>query len=68
MKINKYDYYKIIQSNYGYGWEDEDPHPCDSSGYMAKADRGNLKENLRLYRENGGGSYRVIFRKELKAA
>lgn len=62
---NKYTYYKVIQGNYGTGWNDEDFHECDSTGYMPQEARALLRENLRLYRENGGGIYRVIFRREL---
>jgi hypothetical protein len=61
----KYTYYKVIQGNYGYGWDDEDFHETDSTGYMPQADRDAFKENLRLYHENGGGTYRVIRRREL---
>lgn len=53
---NKYDYYRIIQGNYGYGWDDEDAHECDSTGFIRNTEARNLlRENLRLYRENGGG-------------
>jgi len=66
MKKNKYTYYKIIQGNYGYGWEDEDYHETDSTGWIKdKEDRETFKYNLKAYRENGGGPYRVIKRKEL---
>ena len=66
MKTNKYKYYKVIQGNYGYGWDDEDFHETDSTGFMAtKEARQALKDNLKAYRENGGGAYRVIKRKEL---
>ena len=64
---NKYDYYKVIQGNYGSGFDDEDFHACDSTGYIKdEKARALLKENLKAYRENGGGQYRVIFRRELK--
>jgi hypothetical protein len=63
--MNKYTYYKIIQGNYGYGWNDEDAHETDSSGYMPQPARAALKENIRLYRENGGGVYRIVKRREL---
>jgi hypothetical protein len=62
-KVKKYTYYKIIQGNYGEGWNDEDFHECDSS-YNA-LDLKALKENLKEYKANGCGVYRVIKRKEL---
>ena len=61
--MNKYTYYRVIQGNYGYGWDDEDFHESDSTYFPH--DWNAFKENLRLYRENGGGSYRVINRREL---
>lgn len=61
-KANKYRYYKVIQGNYGYGWGDEDFHETDSR-YCTK-NRAAFLENLRAYRENGGGIYRVIQRRE----
>lgn len=66
MKVNKYTYYKVIQGNYGYDWEDEDFHETDSTGFIpTKEARDCFKDNLKAYRENGGGIYRVIKRKEL---
>lgn len=65
-KVKKYTYYKVIQGNYGYGWDDEDFHECDSTGFIHTKDaRDALKYNLKSYRENGGGRYRVIQRREL---
>lgn len=64
--MNKYTYYKVIQGNYGQRWNDEDFHECDSTGFIrTKAARDALKFNLAAYRENGGGVYRVIKRREL---
>lgn len=60
---NKYTYYKVIQGNYGYGWDDEDFHETDSA-YCCK-DRQLFKTNLKAYQENGGGQYRVVHRREL---
>ncbi len=66
MRDNKYTYYKVIQGNYGYGWSDEDYHLTDSQGnFKSGVDKQNFKDNLKAYRENGGGQYRVIKRKEL---
>lgn len=63
-KMNKYNYYKVIQGNYGYGWEDVDYHASNSQGMAI--DNKTLKHNLKEYRASGIGSYRVIFRKELR--
>ena len=60
---NKYNYYKVIQGNYGYGWSDEDFHECDSS--FRPLNSQLLRENLVAYQVNGGGDYRVVKRREL---
>ena len=59
MSKNKYQYLHVLQGNYGYGhgWEDL----CASESY--REGRQNLKE----YRENEGGNYRLIERRELNA-
>ena len=56
--INKYNYINVLQGNYGYdgyGWEDL----CADESYKA------IRQNLKEYRENEGGSYRIIQRREL---
>jgi hypothetical protein len=60
---NKYNYLYILQGHYGYhGWEDlaaED-----------KAIRGayrRIRQTRTEYRENEGGSYRIIERREKRA-
>ena len=63
--MKKYTYYKVIQGNYGFGWDDVDFHECDSTGYINREGRSLFKENLRAYRENEPYPHRVIFRKEL---
>lgn len=62
----KYEYHKVIQQNWGYGWDDVDFYECDSTGFIKdKETRDLFKENLRLYRtEPGQPVCRVIFRKE----
>ena len=66
--MNRYTYYRVIQGNYGYGWCDEDHHETNSTYCFLNRDaRSAFKENLRLYRENGGGMYRVIKRREIRA-
>jgi hypothetical protein len=77
MKQNKYNYYLVIQQNYGHGWE-------DNSHYIAKSD-GTPIEKTDKFRETKWGtkipislfahdlaeykatgySTRYIFRKEL---
>lgn len=65
-KTNKYEYYKVIQQNWGHGWDDVDFYPCDSSGFMDKETRDLFKTNISLYRKNQPVPTRTIFRKELK--
>lgn len=64
---NKYTYYKVIQQNWGYGWDDVDFYECNSAYWINdKETRLSFKENLRLYRtEPGQPVCRVINRKEL---
>lgn len=63
MKTPKYKYNKIIQGNYGHGWEDVSEYDCNSSGSMSKEERELLKNDLKEYKASGQGTYRVIFRK-----
>lgn len=66
MQGNKYTYYKVIQGNYGYGWDDEDFHECDSS--FRPLNRQALRVNLEAYQVYGmGGQYRVVKRRELNS-
>jgi len=63
----EYNYYKVIQQNWGYGWDDVDFHETDST-YWPK-DRKLFLENLKAYRENQPGvPLRVVQRKEKKSA
>ena len=54
-KQNKYRYLVVLQGNYGYGWED----------LTASEDYKEIKQDLKDYRENEGGKYRIINRREL---
>ena len=63
MRTNKYDYYRVIQSNHGYGWDDEDYHET-TSDYCVK-DRILFLTNLKAYKENCSAPIRVIKRREL---
>ena len=52
--INKYNYINVLQGQYGQGWEDL----CADESYK------EIRQNLKEYRENEGGSYRIIQRRE----
>ena len=54
-KQNKYTYLTVLQGNYGYGWED----------LTASENYAEVKRNLKDYRFNEGGTYRIIKRREL---
>ncbi len=54
---NKYKYMRVLQGDYGHGWED-----------MAASENAiEVKVDLKAYRENEGGKYRIVMRRELKA-
>jgi hypothetical protein len=63
MKINKYNYFKIIQQFFG-TWEDVSHYETNSTGYPDKATRDLIKHDLKEYRMMGYPC-RVVFRKEL---
>ena len=56
-KQNKYSYIKVIQGNFGYGWEDV----CEYD----KQDYSLVKNDLKEYRLSNTGAYRVIGRRVL---
>ena len=56
-KTNKYSYVKVIQGNFGYGWEDV----CEYD----KQDYSLVKNDLKEYRLSNTGAYRVINRRVL---
>ena len=56
-KQTKYNYVKVIQGNYGYGWE-------DVSAYD-KQDFSLVRNDLKEYRLSNTGAYRVIDRRIL---
>ena len=64
--MTKYIYYKVIQTNSGYGWDDDDFHEANS--LFNCIDKAAFKENLAAYKEAGACSFitRVINRKELR--
>ena len=56
---NKYTYYKVLQSNSGYGWDDE--------AFYDKSDKEQMKalgEDVKAYRAEGI-RIRVIERREV---
>lgn len=63
-RILKYNYYKVIQGNWGYGWDDESFYPSNSLGWMPKQDRELLRSDFKEYCFSGG-AHRIIFRREL---
>jgi len=60
MKTAKYCYLYVLQGNYGYGHGFEDLSSSES--------RRETRETLKEYRENEGGNYRIIQRRELNRA
>lgn len=58
---NKYVYLYVIQvfSGKGYGWEDLSAAEQTPKGFR------EVKEDIKLYRENQPGTYRLIKRREL---
>lgn len=55
MKQNKYTYLFVLQGYYSYEWED----------LCASESLEEMRQNRKEYRENEGGSYRIIRRREL---
>lgn len=55
IKQTKYSYVKVIQGNFGYGWEDVSEY--DKSEYP------QVKHDLKEYRLSNIGAYRVINRR-----
>lgn len=59
-RVNKYIYYWIIWSNYGYGWEPESWYDKSDSTY------GQVKRDLKEYRfACPKASYQIKERREL---
>lgn len=57
LKANKYNYVKVIQGNFGYGWEDVSIYD--------KQDFSLVKNDLKEYRLSDTDVYRVIDRRIL---
>ena len=56
-KQTKYSYVKVIQGNFGYGWEDVSEYD--------KQEFATVKNDLKEYRLSNTGAYRVIDRRVL---
>lgn len=56
---NKYTYYKVLQSNSGYGWDDEVSYDKSNKEQMKE-----LREDIKAYRAENI-QIRVIERREL---
>ena len=52
---NKYIYLYIVQGNYSFGWED----------LTASESYRECKADIKAYRDNEGGAFRIIERREL---
>jgi hypothetical protein len=62
----KYNYERIIQGNFGYGWEDVSAYEVKSDfTYKTREERELVRHDLAEYRASGHGLYRVISRREL---
>lgn len=61
MKANKYSYLYVLQGLYSMGWEDLTASEQNNEG------RNEIRQNLKDYRENEGGTYRIIKRRELNS-
>lgn len=59
----KYNYYKILQQNFGFGFEDVIFYPCNSQGIAENSKE--IKADLKAYKENTRYATRIIFRKEI---
>ena len=61
--MTKYEYLYVLQGNYGYGHGWEDLSAEDKSQPHAYR---RIRQTLKEYRENEGGRYRIIERRELR--
>ena len=58
---NKWEYERIIQGNFGHGWEDVSCYEATSDGNAT--DCNLVRDDLSEYRRSGIGLYRVISRR-----
>lgn len=60
MKVNKYKYCRVLQSNHGYGWDDVMHFD------LANSTVSERKQAMKEYRENqSNAQHRFISRREL---
>lgn len=65
MRTKKYNYFNVIQQNYGHGWEDNSQYPANSDGTSIDKDtRDLLRHDLAEYTFTGYPT-RTILRREL---
>ncbi len=57
VKNNKWEYLYVWQGDYGYGWDD----------LTASEDYREIRQDLKDYRENERGRYRIINRRVLNS-
>jgi hypothetical protein len=55
MRTKKYKSIWVLKGNYGYGYED----------LTAEESRTEIRKRLKEYRENEGGNYKIVRRREL---
>lgn len=60
--MRKFDYLYVLQGDYGHGWEDLTAEDKSAPGALRR-----IKASRREYRENEGGTYRIVSRRELRA-
>lgn len=67
MKVNRYEYLRILQQQYDNKWEDVFAVTCDSQGICKTSnDRLAMKTNRKNYLENTNYPTRIITRREFK--
>lgn len=64
-RVTKYEYLLVLQGYYGQGWEDLTAVEKKGSGFDIDANR-EIKADLKAYRDNERGTYRVINRKVVR--
>lgn len=64
MRQRKFDYLYVLQGDYGYGhgWED-----LAAEDEAEPGARQRIRQTRKEYRDNEGGSYRIIQRREVKS-
>ena len=59
--MTKYIYYKVLQGNYGYGWDDLCSYDTADADEMKE-----LRDDIKSYRENEHIPLRVIRRRVIR--